>query len=232
MNVLIILAHHEPSSFNAAMANLGVSTLLEAGYDVRLSDLYKMDFDPVSDRRNFKHVANPDRLSQQAEERFAADNDGFDPLLQVEIDKLRWCDLVIFQFPIWWLGMPAIMKGWVDRVFAVGVAYGGGHWFDRGVLSDKRAMLSVTIGGPEAAYSDQGIYGPIRNILYPINHGILGFVGFDVIEPFIIYGPGRMDEQQRAEALDAYRDRLLAIQDTALLPKTMSDDYVNFIQKP
>ena len=42
------------------------------------------------------------------------------------MDKLAWCEVLIFQFPLWWLGLPAILKGWVDRVFAVGRAYGGG----------------------------------------------------------------------------------------------------------
>jgi NAD(P)H dehydrogenase (quinone) len=231
MKTFVVLAHHEPSSFNAAMVNLCLSTLQEQGHEVKLSDLYAMNFDPVSDRRNFMQTANPDRLDQQAEERFASDGKGFEKLLQLEIDKLLWSDLVIFQFPIWWLGMPAIMKGWIDRVFAVGVAYGGGRWFDRGVLSGKRVMLSITMGGPEAAYSDRGIYGPIENILHPMHQGIFGFVGFDVIEPFIVYGPGRMGEQERAAALDSYRSRLLSINSAPILPKIKSDDYVNFIRK-
>jgi NAD(P)H dehydrogenase (quinone) len=57
------------------------------------------------------------------------------------MDKLFWCDALILQFSLWWLGMPAILKGWVDRVLAAGGrVYGGGLWRDRGVFVAKRAM--------------------------------------------------------------------------------------------
>lgn len=73
------------------------------------------------------------------------------------MDKLFWCDALILQFPLWWFGLPAILKGWVDRVFASGRRiYGGGKWYDRGVFAGKRAMCSVTIGGPPPIYSDRG----------------------------------------------------------------------------
>ena len=99
------------------------------------------------------------------------------------MDKLFWCDALILQFPLWWFGLPAILKGWVDRVFASGGRiYGGGKWYDRGVFAGKRAMCSVTIGGPPPIYSSRGLNGPIGTTLFPINHGILYFIGFTVIE--------------------------------------------------
>lgn len=72
-----------------------------------------------------------------------------------EQEKLLWADTVIFQFPLWWFSLPAIMKGWIDRVYAYGFAYGVGehsdtHWGDRygeGTFAGKRAMLVVTAGG-------------------------------------------------------------------------------------
>lgn len=232
MNVLIVFAHHEPASFNAAMLGRAVQELTAAGHDVVVSDLYAMGFDPVSDRRNFTTVASPERLSQQVEEGHAAANKGFAPDVQAEIDKLRTADLVIFQFPIWWMGMPAIMKGWIDRVFALGVAYGGGRWFDKGALAGKRAMLSVTMGGPELAYSVNGVYGgSIEMILHPILRGILGFVGFEVIAPFVVYGPGRMNEAERAQALDDYAGRLRTIDTAPRIAPVRSDDYVDFVRK-
>ena len=206
--------------------------LTEAGHEAIVSDLYAMGFDPVSDRRNFNVAANASRLDQQAEERHAAAHDGFAPALQAEMDKLAWCDVLVLQFPIWWLGLPAILKGWIDRVFAVGRAYGGGLWFDRGRLSGKRAMLSVTMGGPEGAYTDEGMYGASAgSILHPINHGTLGFVGFSVIEPFIVYGPGRMDDEARGVALANYRARLLNLENAPILPMPRSADYENFLPK-
>jgi NAD(P)H dehydrogenase (quinone) len=211
LNVLIVHAHHEPASFNNAMTAVAVNALSGAGHEVRVSDLYAMAFDPVSDRRNFLTTANADRLDQQAEERHAAKHDGFAPDVAGEMEKVAWCDLVLFQFPLWWMGMPAIMKGWIDRVFALGFAYGDGRWFDRGWLAGKRAMLSVTVGGSAETYGDRGLYGSIDSILEPIHHGVLRFVGLSVMTPFVVHAPGRIDHQERARVLRRYATELQGI---------------------
>jgi NAD(P)H dehydrogenase (quinone) len=232
MRFLIVLAHPERGSFTANLARYGRSALERAGHEVDLADLYAMQFDPVSDRRNFTLAADPVCYDQQLEERHASMTAGFSADLQLEIDRLKSCDVLILQFPIWWLGMPAIMKGWVDRVFAIGVTYGGGRWFDRGVMHGKWAMLAVTIGGTEQAYSPQGIYGPASDVLRPINHGILAFCGFGVVEPFLAFAPARKDEQQRQRMFNAYADRLLNIESAPKLPMLRSDDYDHFVRKP
>jgi NAD(P)H dehydrogenase (quinone) len=231
MRLLCVLAHPEPASFTASLARYGKRTLEEAGHVIDVADLYAMNFDPVSDRRNFTATANVDRYDQQAEERFASGNSGYSADLQLEMDRLATCDVLILQFPIWWLGMPAIMKGWIDRTFAIGRTYGGGRWFDRGMMRGKRAMLAVTIGGTEEAYSSSGIYGPAVDVLRPINHGILAFCGFDVLEPFIAYAPARKSELERQEIFSAYPDRLLNLDAVPRLPMVRSDDYENFVRK-
>lgn len=232
MRILIVHAHHEPTSFNGALLATARETLAAAGHELRVSDLYAMGFQPVSDRRNFRAVALAERLDQQVEERHAAATDGFAEDVAAEIGKLLWCDVLIFQFPIWWLGLPAILKGWVDRVFALGVAYGGGRWFDGGALAGKRAMCSLTVGGTAEVYSEIGVYGPIEDILHPIHRGIFGFTGFQVVEPFVVYGPGRMDEAGRAAALAAYRERLLTLADAPVLPMPKTADYERLVLKP
>jgi NAD(P)H dehydrogenase (quinone) len=75
----------------------------------------------------------------------------------------------------------------------------------------KRAMCSVTIGGPPAIYSEHGLNGPISAILFPINHGILYFTGFTVIEPFLVHAPVRISGEERAGYLDRYRKRVLGL---------------------
>ena len=84
------------------------------------SDLYRMRFNPVSDRRNFTTVKDADCLKLQVEEAWASESGGFAPDIEAELRKLEACDLLILQFPLWWFGLPAIMKGWVDRVLAMG----------------------------------------------------------------------------------------------------------------
>jgi multimeric flavodoxin WrbA len=105
MRVFIVHAHPEPKSFNGALTRAATEALAGAGHETVLSDLYAMNFNPVSDRRNFTTVANPDAYRQQAEEAHAAAHDGFAPDLQAEMDKLFWCDALILQFPLWWFGL-------------------------------------------------------------------------------------------------------------------------------
>jgi NAD(P)H dehydrogenase (quinone) len=211
VNALIIYAHHEVSSFNAALLDVATVALREAGHSVEVSDLYAMGFDPVSDRRNFNSVFDANRLNQQAEEAHASRGGGFAPDLQAEMVKLARCELLIFHFPIWWLGMPAILKGWVDRVFALGIAYGGGRFFGTGVMKGKRAMCIVTVGGSQRDYDGSGHYDTIDKVLYPIHRGILEFTGFDVLPPFVAHGPSRVSEVQRRADLDALRNRMSAL---------------------
>jgi len=213
------------------MTREATAALVGAGHEAVVSDLYAMGFDPVSDRRNFVAVKDAARLRQQIEESHASESDGFAPNLQAEMDKLAWCDALILQFPLWWLGLPAILKGWIDRVFAVGRAYGGGRWFDRGAFAGKRAMCALTVGGLPAAYSDQGLYGPIAPILYPINHGILGFTGFTVVEPFVVYGPSRMTDEQRKAYLVQYSERVVGLETAPILPGPKASDYEGFVLK-
>lgn len=208
MNIFIVQAHPEPRSFNAALTERAVEELTAAGHEVVVSDLYRMNWDPVSDRRNFLATADHTFFRQQAEEVNAVAHYGFSESIRMEQDKLHNCDALIFQFPLWWFGMPAILKGWVDKVFAMGVAYGGGRWYDRGMFAKKRAMLSLTTGGPEQVYGPDGLNGDIEKILYPINHGILAFTGFRVLRPSIAWSAARVTPEQRMAYLDAHAQRM------------------------
>jgi NAD(P)H dehydrogenase (quinone) len=226
MRVFIVHAHPEPKSFNGAMTREATTALAEAGHEFIVSDLWAMGFDPVSSRRNFRTTKDPDYFRQQAEEAYAAEQDGFAPEIQAEQDKLFWCDTLILQFPLWWFGLPAILKGWVDRVFAAGGrTYGGGKWYDRGVFAGKRAMCALTVGGPPAIYSEHGLNGSIASILFPINHGMLYFTGFTVIEPFLVHGPARIGHDERVALLARYRERVLSLGSAPTLAFPKLADY-------
>jgi NAD(P)H dehydrogenase (quinone) len=233
MHLLFVHAHPERNSFNGAMTRAAVDTLGAAGHEVEVSDLYAMRFNPVSDRSNFTTTCDPHYYRQQAEEAYAAAHDGFGADVQAEMDKLFRCDALILQFPLWWFGLPAILKGWVDRVFASGGRiYGGGKWYDRGVFAGKRAMCSVTIGGPPSMYSQHGLNGTISSILFPINHGMLYFTGFTVVEPFLVHAPARLTAEERAAYLDRYRERVLALTSAATIAyPTLADYDEHFVLK-
>jgi NAD(P)H dehydrogenase (quinone) len=212
MNIFVLLAHPEHQSFNGAMFRLAVDTFTAGGHEVRTSDLYAMQFNPVSGRQNFITVKDPDYFKQQAEEMYATEAYGFADDIECEIQKIEWCDLMIWQFPLWWFGLPGILKGWADRVFAMGRTYGGERIYANGAFKGKRAMLSLTTGGPPPAYVKGGFNGDIQAILRPVQRGMLQFVGFEVLSPQIAYGPVRLEQSQRAGLLAGYAERLQKIE--------------------
>jgi len=212
MQTFIVYAHAEPKSFNGALFHTAQEILRAAGHSVVTSGLYAMKFDPVSDRRNFFTTKNPAFLKQQIEELHATEVGGFAPEVEAELHKMEDCDLMIWQFPLWWFGLPAVLKGWADRVFAMGRTYGGERFYENGVFKGKRALLSVTTGGPEAVYQKGGWNGDIHAILRPIQRGILRFTGWDVLAPNIVYAPVRASDEERHAWLENWTARLRAIE--------------------
>jgi putative NADPH-quinone reductase len=219
MNILLVFAHPEPQSFNGAMLRTAMATLEQAGHQVQVSDLYAQPFEPVSDRRNFTTVQNAAYFKQQREELYAAAHQGFAAEVEAELQKLAWCDVMIWQFPLWWFGVPAVLKGWVDRVFAMGRAYGAGQFYENGVFRGKRALLSLTTGSgsPAEAYQPGGLQGDLLGILRPIHRGMLQFTGFTVLAPHVVYGPARQSAEQRATELATWAARLPGLAEEAPL---------------
>jgi NAD(P)H dehydrogenase (quinone) len=212
MNVFIVLAHPERRSFNGALFDTAVETFGAAGHLVRTSDLYRMGFEPRSGAGNFTGRRNPDYLKLQLEEMHATETGGFAADVEQEIRKIEVADLMILQFPLWWFGLPAILKGWVDRTFAMGRTYGNGRFYETGRFRGKRALLSLTTGGPAGAYQPDGFNGDILSILRPVHRGILEFVGFEVLAPAIHYGPAHVDDDRRRHWLAEYARRLRSIE--------------------
>lgn len=225
MKVFIVHAHPERESFNGALTRAAVEALVRAGHEVRVSDLNDMRFNPVSDRRNFTSAKDPARLKLQMEEAHASETGGFAADIQGEMDKLFWCDALVFQFPLWWFGLPAVLKGWVDRVFVMGKVYGGGKWYDHGVFAGKRAICNVTTGGPDTMYGPDGLNGDLGAILFPINHGIFAFTGFTALKPSVTWGPSRMTDEGRAARLAEWAVEVCALDSREALVYPKLDDY-------
>ncbi|WP_426452426.1 NAD(P)H-dependent oxidoreductase [Paenibacillus sp. S-38] len=211
--VLIVYAHPEPTSLTSQFAQTAVQTLQGQGHEVMLSDLYGMQWKAVFDERDFPTRADPGRLSFVTESGHAYSTGQQTADVTSEQQKLLTADAVIFQFPLWWFSMPAILKGWVDRVFAYGLAYGykdeGNRYrYGDGGLEGKRAILSVAVGGPEIDYSPRGINGPLEQLLFPITHGTLYFSGMEVLPTHAVYGTGRITAAEVDAAKAAWCSRL------------------------
>lgn len=214
--VLIVHAHPEPASLNSTLKTFMEQHLRETGHEVQTSDLYAMGWKSALDAGDFMDRDPDARLDVVSDSRHAFDTRTQTPDVVAEQEKLRWADALILQFPLWWFTMPAILKGWVDRVFANGFAYGVGEhsderWGDRygeGVFVGKRAMLSVTAGGWDTHYGPRGINGPIEDLLFPINHGVLYYPGFEVLPPFVVYRPSKLDTAGHARIRARLAERL------------------------
>ena len=227
MNVFIVYAHPEPhSSFNGAMKDLAVKTLSEQGHEVKVSDLYAMNWNAVAGEDDFTgERADTKKLSIAHEQTRAMENGTLADDIKAEQEKLAWADLVIFQFPIWWFGPPAILKGWVDRVYARGFAYQTGRKYDTGMFKGKRGMVACTTGTSEDTYTPDGIDGSLLSVLWPIHNGIFRYAGLDVLPPYAAYMPGSEDEAGRKRQLKDYRQRLLTIDETPFLFFHPAQDY-------
>ena len=221
MKILIVHAHHEPQSFSSALARRAERTLKAQGHSVDFADLYAEKFNPVSDRRNFSTTKDADYFKQQVEEAHASEVGGFATDVEREMRRLEACDVLIFSFPIWWFGMPAILKGWVDRVFAYGRIYGGPKIYETGLgHSQRRALVLMTTGGGPDVYGGYGVNPPLTTLLAPIQHGVFWFNGFLPLAPFVAWSPARITPGERERYLEALEARLkdIATEPPQVLP--------------
>jgi NAD(P)H dehydrogenase (quinone) len=225
MNVLIVFAHPEPKSFNAAMKTTAVETLSEAGHAIVVSDLYGEGFAAVAGPADFTQRSSEERFDLGIEQAHAANHDCFAPDVQGEIDRLFTADLLILQFPMWWYSTPAILKGWIDRVFAFGVTYDFGRTWDRGVMKGKRAMLSLTTSAPASTFMPDGRNGDIERILWPLHGGVLALCGYDVLRPFMAHGVGWIDAEAREAILREFAERLRNVEQDEPMFFHSLDDY-------
>jgi NAD(P)H dehydrogenase (quinone) len=207
----IVIAHPEPKSICQAIGNTAIEALEAAGHEVKVSRLYEQNFDALSTRKNFKEVKDAGHFKPPIEEAHATATNTFADDVEAELQKLEWCDVLIFQFPLYWFSLPAVLKGWVDRVLAFTRTYSYAQMYTTGVFKGKRAILSFTTGGPGAMYTDDGFNGDINGILRPIHRGIFEFVGFSVLRPNILYAAAHGTDDDRKAFLGEWAKRVVTL---------------------
>lgn len=218
MNVLWVFAHPEPRSLGGALRDDGLATLRAQGHQVRESDLYAMGWNPVVDARDFGDASGCLSVANRSARAYA-DGD-LSPDIVAEQEKLAWADTVVLQFPLWWYGMPAILKGWFDRVFVKGFGYGvraaDGRTlrYGEGKLAGKCAMVVLTAGAREPSLGPRGVNGPLDDLLFGLHHGTLFYAGMSVLPPVAVYGADRVSPARFAEAATHLRNRLRTLETT------------------
>jgi NAD(P)H dehydrogenase (quinone) len=195
MKTLIVLAHPERRSFCAELARRAVARLETEG-EVRLLDLYADEFDPVIRRSHFPCRASAGRFEPMVEQAHQARTGDISADVAEHQAALDWCDRLLLVFPLWWWSMPAILKGWIDRVFATDFAYGSQD------LSGRLAMLCTT------AETKSERFDPTdgRNPLHHIERGILKFCGFEVAPSFVAAQIYDLSDADRRQLLADFED--------------------------
>jgi NAD(P)H dehydrogenase (quinone) len=225
LKLLIVHAHNEPQSFVTSMKDATVEHFEALGWEVQVSDLYAMGFNPVASAADFGQRQNPEYLTYALEQRQGWSSKTLAPDIVAEVEKVQWADLIIFSFPVYWYSMPAIMKGWVDRVFISGVCYGGTRIYDRGGLKGKRAMLATSLGGQTHMFGPGAVHGELETLLKPIHQGMLGYVGLTVLPPYVAYHVPYLKQPERETIMQGYKAHLSQLDTLAPLPMPSLNDF-------
>lgn len=182
MNTLIILAHPCEDSFNTAICNEIKDHLTSKNHEVKIRDLYKLKFDPVlteDNHTNFYQTKLPKEL-------------------HVEQNEITWAENLIFIFPTWWGGMPAIMKGYFDRVFTNGFAFRFSEKQVDGLLKDKKAVIFQTTSRTEEFMKPSQLVSSMETAM---DVGIFEYCGMTVIAHKFFYSVPHVNKESRLTML-------------------------------
>lgn len=212
MNILLVSAHDDPKSYVAALHNTALGVLERAQHKVVVSDLYAQQFNPVASSIDFKTSSGTHANYMFEQQRAVNTGAGFSPDVDGEMKKISDADLIIIHLPLWWGGAPAILKGWFERVFAMGFAWNSENRYSEGLLKGKRVLVTVSVGDPSSFYSAEGMHGAtVEQHLYGLTHGTLAFCGMDVYKPFVVHNVTAADQDELEKHIESYRDLLLSI---------------------
>ncbi|MGH4028824.1 NAD(P)H-dependent oxidoreductase [Actinomycetota bacterium Odt1-20B] len=219
MRILWISAHPDQRSLNGSLTADGLRALEESGHEHRTSDLYAMGWKAVVDADDFRRESTERLFVGDEQERAYKEGKLSDDIL-AEQEKITWADALVFQFPLWWFGPPAILKGWFDRVLLQGFAFGLHDSEGRvmrygdGPLAGKRALIVTSVGGRESAFGPRGINGQLDQVLFPMLHGTFWYTGMTALPPLAVYSADRSTDASYARDRAALRERLRTL-DTA-----------------
>jgi NAD(P)H dehydrogenase (quinone) len=182
MRALIVYAHPNPSSFNHALLETTLSSFKSAGYEVKLKDLYAESFQPV---------LGPAELADMRAGRIAPD-------VKREQELIAWADTLVFIYPVWWYDRPAILKGYIDRIFSYGFAFKVGANGPEGLLGSKKALIMQTTGNPREYFEKRD---HIKQIEDSMKQGTIEFCGIQNPKFITFYAVGSVGDQGRKDDL-------------------------------
>lgn len=186
MKYLVIYTHPNPKSFCRALKEAIVEELRKADREVSIRDLYAMKFDPLLKEADFDAIRNGPEL----------------PDVKAEQDAIRAADMLVLVYPLWWAGMPAMLKGYIDRVFSEGFAYKITGNDIMGLLKNKKVLLVTTTGAPQEMYEESGMF---KSMGQTIDDGIFRFCGMEIIAHKYLNAVPYVTDDDRKKMLEDLR---------------------------
>lgn len=163
MKNLIIFAHPYSKSFGKAIVDTIEKESIDNNVEIQIRDLYELEFNPI--------LSGNDLINLRTQS-YADD-------IEIEQEYIKWADVITVVYPVWWASMPAILKGYIDRVFANGFAFKNGENGPMGLLEGKKAILFSTTGFPSEIYEKIGMHSAMKQTT---DKSIFEFCGIEVID--------------------------------------------------
>ncbi|WP_299092774.1 NAD(P)H-dependent oxidoreductase [uncultured Metabacillus sp.] len=182
MKTLIILAHPNEDSFNHAICSEVKEHLTKRNFEVKIRDLYKLKFDPLLTEDNHTEFYQTKLPKDILEEQ----------------NEITWAENLVFIFPTWWCGMPAILKGYIDRVFTNGFAFRFGKGEIDGLLKGKRAIILQTTSQTEEFMKPSQLVSSMETSM---DVGIFDYCGINVITHKFLFSVPHVDKETREKML-------------------------------
>jgi NAD(P)H dehydrogenase (quinone) len=192
MKHLIIYSHPNPNSFCHAIQETYLNELKSRGCDIRVRDLYAIQFDPVLRGSDFEALEQGRTLRD----------------VEIEQGHVRWADSLTFIYPLWWTALPAVLKGYVDRVFSLGFAYAYDENGPKGLLQGKKVYMMTTMGAPESIYEQIGMF---KSMKQTIDEGIIEFCGMESLGHKYFGEVPKVSDEARHAMLEEVKQTVLKI---------------------
>ena len=184
---VLLFAHPNPKSYNAAVLQTIQQALEQKKAEVKVKDLYAMNWDPLLSQSDFKAFHEAYRgVGSYPDD------------IKKEQDDIAWADAIVVVFPVWWYSVPAILKGYMDRVFSMGFAYKHTRKGPQGLLSGKKVLVISTSGEDEIGAKASGM---IETIEKGLVKGVFSFCGFDECKYKNLFAVTVVSDQERQQML-------------------------------
>ncbi|TLW90684.1 NAD(P)H-dependent oxidoreductase [Saccharomonospora piscinae] len=211
-----VYTHPRQDSLNRHLLRAGRAALAEQ-YEVTVSDLYADKFSPVLGERDLGSLSEtPGNLAELTGRAYARGE--VEPEVRREQERLAAAELLVLQFPLWWYGPPAMLKGWLDRVLQTGFAQGE---FDEttglprrygdGLLLGRKALIIVTAGDDQRTLGPRGVSGDLESLLFPLTHGALWYVGIEALDLHVVHDADGVDSAGRHKQAERLGKRIIGL---------------------